>query len=172
MSDGQLGSPIFICGYPKSGTTLLLTLLDRHPELVVFPEETKFFKLVLDQADRCNPEFVLTNTGAKNLGVGEFRYTSGYRDYSALDFSAYRDCLELSWAESYRSERTLLETMIHCYARITGQTGRKYWVEKTPLNEKYLTKVINWWPNLRAIYIIRDPRDNYCSYRKLRDRRY
>lgn len=172
MSNGHLGSPIFICGYPKSGTTLLLALLDRHPELLVFPEETKFFKLVMGRPDRCNPEYVLTQTGTKNLGVGEFRYTSGYRDYSNLDFSAYRHCLQVRWANSDRSERSLLEAMISCYAQITEQISRKYWVEKTPLNEKYLSKVITWWPDLRAIYIVRDPRDNYCSYRKLRDRRF
>lgn len=33
----MLARPVFIVGYPKSGTTLLLSLLDAHPELVVIP---------------------------------------------------------------------------------------------------------------------------------------
>ena len=32
--------PVFICGHPKSGTSLLRNLLDSHSELVVYPEET------------------------------------------------------------------------------------------------------------------------------------
>ena len=37
-------SPVFICGHPKSGTSLLRNLLDSHPQLLVFPEETTFFR--------------------------------------------------------------------------------------------------------------------------------
>ena len=33
---------LFLGGCPKSGTTLLLSLLDGHPKLVVVPEETHF----------------------------------------------------------------------------------------------------------------------------------
>lgn len=35
---------VIISGYPKSGTTLLQSLLDYHPQLLVFPEEMKYFK--------------------------------------------------------------------------------------------------------------------------------
>lgn len=34
-----LGQPVFICGCPKSGTTLLASLLDGHSELLIIPEE-------------------------------------------------------------------------------------------------------------------------------------
>ena len=30
--------PVFICGHPKSGTSLLRAMLDSHPELLVYPE--------------------------------------------------------------------------------------------------------------------------------------
>ncbi len=32
----------FIAGQAKSGTTLLVALLDNHPELLVLPEETAY----------------------------------------------------------------------------------------------------------------------------------
>jgi hypothetical protein len=44
----------FIAGYPKSGTTLLLSLLDNHPQLVVVPEETLFFDRVRYSDDKVN----------------------------------------------------------------------------------------------------------------------
>ena len=37
----------FIAGQAKSGTTLLIALLDNHPELLVLPEETAYFPTVL-----------------------------------------------------------------------------------------------------------------------------
>ena len=37
----------FIAGQAKSGTTLLVALLDSHSELLVLPEETAYFPTVL-----------------------------------------------------------------------------------------------------------------------------
>ena len=38
-----LSRPVFVVGYPKSGTTLALALLDGHPQLAVIPGETRWF---------------------------------------------------------------------------------------------------------------------------------
>jgi hypothetical protein len=35
----------FVAGQAKSGTTLLAALLDSHPELLVLPQETAYFRL-------------------------------------------------------------------------------------------------------------------------------
>ena len=37
----------FIAGAAKSGTTLLVSLLDSHPELLVMPQDTAYFPTVL-----------------------------------------------------------------------------------------------------------------------------
>ena len=42
--------PVFIGGHPKSGTSLLRSLVDSHPQLVVYPEETMFFRGFLPKA--------------------------------------------------------------------------------------------------------------------------
>ena len=171
MPDNQESTPVFICGYPKSGTTLLLALLDSHPDLLVFPEETKFFRNIVGHPKRRNPEYVLEHTGARAFGYDEVRWASGYRDYSAIDFKAYKRCLNQRWAGCVKDEPSLLESIIRCFGQVTGQPHKPYWIEKTPLNENYLEKAVKWWPDLRAIYIIRDPRDNYCSYKKTRQKR-
>ena len=41
-----------IGGMAKTGTTLPLTLLDGHPDLVVFPEEFRFFHMKADRRGR------------------------------------------------------------------------------------------------------------------------
>src|SRR5512143_919970 len=45
-------APVFIAGHPKSGTSLLRSVLDSHPELVAYPEETSFFRRYLPKAAR------------------------------------------------------------------------------------------------------------------------
>jgi hypothetical protein len=37
-------------------------------------------------------------------------------------------------------------------------------VEKTPGNERHLDRLAAWYDDIRAIYIVRDPRDVYVSY--------
>ena len=48
-------SPVFIAGHPKSGTSLLRSVLDSHPELVAYPEETSFFRRYLPKTSRKKP---------------------------------------------------------------------------------------------------------------------
>ena len=38
---------VFLGGCPKSGTTLFLSLLDGHPDLLVFPVELDLFHKVI-----------------------------------------------------------------------------------------------------------------------------
>jgi len=168
MSEHGGMSPVMICGYPKSGTTLLLALLDRHPELLVFPEEGKFFKRELRETGTPTVEEALSRTGARGLRHDEIRPTSGYRDYSSIDFGLYEEAVQREWAASDHSWRALFEAIIFAYGEITDQLAASYWVEKTPRNERHLPEAQQWWPDLRAIYVLRDPRDNYCSYRRKR----
>jgi hypothetical protein len=159
--------PVFLCGFPRSGTTLLLALLDRHPELLVFPEETTFLAL-MGQLEYQTLDYYLTHTGASAFQYGEVTFPSGYRDYSDIDFAVYRQTVEKYWKASDKSEQALMESLIFAYGRVTGQLNKGYWVEKTPSNEDYLKQAQALWPRLRAIYVIRDPRDNYSSYRNKR----
>ena len=39
----------FAAGQAKSGTTLLIALLDGHPQLLVLPEETAYFPTALNK---------------------------------------------------------------------------------------------------------------------------
>jgi tetratricopeptide (TPR) repeat protein len=67
-------SPVFICGHPKSGTTLLLALLDFNQDLAVFPEETTFFRYFIKNK-RNNPW--LTQSLHRFITLTKCRYLMG-----------------------------------------------------------------------------------------------
>ncbi|NDJ77076.1 MAG: sulfotransferase [Chloroflexi bacterium] len=164
-------SPVFICGYPKSGTTLVLALMDSHPELLVFPEESKFLTQALDNPDRMNTDYLLTKTGPKNLGRGVLDGMPGHRDYSHIDFETYQAAAHrLATERAGDGPRSILESVILAFGEVTGHTDYRYWVEKTPHNEQHLDAAVRMWPDVTAVYILRDPRDNFGSYRLKRSR--
>lgn len=161
--------PIFLCGYPKSGTTLLLSLLDSHKELLVFPEELKFFQKILTirkRNDKIN--FMLSETGVRTPSLGKVNYPSGKRDYSAIDGEAYMGSLRKLLYGSKSSKDMFLSVYKNWKKYVSVETdAMKYFVEKTPGNELFIDLIKKWFPNSIFIYIVRDPRDNYLTYRKL-----
>ena len=90
------------------------------------------------------------------------------RDYSDVAFeevkAAYHRQLDLLG----RSIPNILTAAVLAFGEVTGQLSSKTlrWVEKTPYNELYTEQVYQWWPEARCIQTIRDPRDNYASYRR------
>ena len=180
-------SPIFICGYPKSGTTLLLSLLDQHPDLLVFPEETQFLRKamqhpktlqlqagrkpvrqLLHDGDALLIDHVLSFGGIRRLQQEDSSGGLGKTDYSDFVWHAYRNEVIRRYQSSQRSTRDLLESVVLAYGAVTNQADKRYWVEKTPHTELFLHDALRLWSNLKGVYIIRDPRDVYVSYRNKR----
>lgn len=169
--------PIFLGGHPKSGTSLLRALLDSHPQLVVYPEESKFFRHYLPQSSGFDIPAKLELARKSLIHIFTWQRQNqpasqeGYpdRDYSAIAFDdvnkAMTDIIEQAGC---RHEGDILSAAILAYGRVSGcwQTGARHWVEKSPYNEYYADQIYTWWPEARSIYIVRDPRDNHASYRR------
>ena len=163
-------STVFLCGYPKSGTTLLLSLLDNHLQLNTFPEELKTFSGVLKEKGLKNKiNNILTKTGAYVPKVGIANYPSGVRDYSSVNGEEYIESLEKLLLKS-TTDKELFTNIFKNWLLFSSNKKNfktiKYNVEKTPHNELYSGIALRWFNNSKFIYIIRDPRDNYLSYKK------
>jgi len=169
----NIDKPIFICGYPKSGTTLLTSLLDNHNELLVIPEEIKFFNKVLRQNKDDRIEYLLNHSNLKLLKIGKFRSPSGDRDYSGFDYNIFLEHFFKYWNSSNKGSENILESVVNGLSVALNSNFFKAWVEKTPGTEFHLNTIINWWPNAKFVYLIRDPRQNYCShfrYQKIKNK--
>ncbi|MCH7662779.1 MAG: sulfotransferase [Chloroflexi bacterium] len=167
--------PIFICGHPKSGTSLLRALLDGHPQLVVYPEESVFFKRFLPKtigmnldeqlalAEQCLIHIFTWNQEAPPASQEDFPD----RDYSAISFDDVREQMRgIITSNPPRHPGDILSAAVIAFGLVVGQAtpSAKFWLEKSPYNEQYTENIFSWWPRARCLYVVRDPRDNYFSY--------
>ena len=168
--------PIFICGHPKAGTSLLTSLLDGHPALVVYPEETLFFRRFLPAIEGKSDDEKLAL--ADELLIHFFQWNQENppehqkdypdRDYSEIDFDQVHDLLRDVILRGDGCDKQYLEGAVLAFGNVAGLLNdeTRYWVEKTPYNEFYSDQIFDWWPEAKCIHVIRDPRDNYVSYKK------
>lgn len=161
--------PCWILGFPKSGTTLLLSLLDGHSALSVFPEELRFFSNVSGKNDRVHQ--ILSNFGFKQILYESVeRSAGGMRDYTALPKEKIESEV-LNLPDDALTDRDLLVRLMEIWRNHgPGDPLEKViWVEKTTGNEKNLMRMQRWFGSQASyLYIVRDPRDVYCSLAKSR----
>jgi hypothetical protein len=168
--------PVFICGHPKAGTSLVRAILDSHPQLIVYPEETVFFRRFLPQSVGLDLQAQLELADKTLIHI--FRWNQdnpppsqeGFpdRDYSSISFDDIRQAMREKASEDYRHPGDILSSAVLAYGQVSGQieTQGLHWVEKSPYNEYYAEQIFTWWPEARCIHVVRDPRDNYSSYRR------
>ena len=163
---------VVISGLPKTGTTLPLTLLDGHPELIVFPEELRFMDSgCQNMKNRESVEKFFNNKNTKMLKTQSAEFTElrehagtgyGRRDYSNIDFDIFRKGVELV----FKYAETPLQRYFGIFLSYEIASGGDYstlkskglLVSKSPHNELYM---FSWerMLNLSGLYIwmVRDP---------------
>ncbi|MGH7942349.1 MAG: sulfotransferase family protein [Limisphaerales bacterium] len=154
---------LFIGGCQKSGTTLLMSLLDSHPRLVVFPEETTYlqrqYRFRRMKGYRAKLEFLLEGTAVKLLS------TPLYGGFDHPRFASLaRELVNRPWM----NDSLLFSETVRAYGIIMGADWRNCarWVEKTPRSETYPNELDQLFPEARLIQMVRDPRAVIASRKK------
>lgn len=173
---GLRDCPVFICGHPKAGTTLLRNLLDSHPQLVVFPEETLFFRRFLRKADGLGhqglidlAEKELVNIFGAQADQPDNPYGDSHQGYADISAKQLQDHLSARIAQDgLHHPGDVLSALVMAFGEVVGHPVEQacWWVEKTPFNEQFTDQILAWWPAARFIHLVRDPCDNYASYQR------
>jgi hypothetical protein len=136
---------IFLVGAPRSGTTILQSLLAAHPEITSFPE-TKFF------------QYLWSNRLKSRLPdrLHEFFHKEICRPDLCNESEIYKG--------SSTSDR--IKWFVEVLDRLTLEDGNNIWLEKTPEHVYFIQDILNYLPNAKFIHLVRNPLDVVASMRK------
>jgi hypothetical protein len=152
----------FIAGQAKSGTTLLVALLDNHAQLLVLPEETAYFPTVLTKyaprGRRAQFDYLTRQSLSNVLFGGPCKW--GKRSYATFPREKFLETFERAAFDPANSQEDLLVLMVKAYAATLGRPldsiGR--WVEKTPANRNHISEILRRFPHAKVLVTMRDPR--------------
>jgi len=178
----QLTKPIFLCGLGHSGTSLTKNLLDWHPDLyVVPPNELHFFR---------NLDYVNLRVGFSQMYQNKIMTKSDYEkdikknlEYfcnevyinrrnkdSGFDLESFKKNLMDS---NPQNDKELLICLMKEMANATldfdkTRIDKARYVFKSTFDEEYLLELLNWFPDMKIVYIFRNPYGCWVSTKRNR----
>jgi hypothetical protein len=154
---GAEGRPVFVGGCPRSGTTMLRTMLNSHPELAM-PHETRF----------------LVDAFRKRAKWGDMADVQSRRKLARWVIRRKKSRVE----RLVDDPQALLERMVHAPPTLgsvlsTGfqlyaeRQGKPRWGDKRPSYVLELDAVMKMFPDAQFVNVVRDPRAAVASIRKI-----
>lgn len=138
----------FIVGAPRSGTTLLQTVLSRHSKIFI-PPETEFFMTFGDEA---------VKTWGFDQYIRQFLASQRWKDQGLRD-SELRAEINRS-ARNVPTAREVFLAMMTLHARKQGKTRIG---EKSPHHCRCVWEILESFPDAKFIHLVRDARDVVAS---------
>jgi hypothetical protein len=149
--------PIFIVGAPRSGTTLLATLLSSHSQISC-GAETHFFPYL--EANHQQIPLILRDPAWPRQAT-EFMAALSLQDHRVHDLFGVEQQAIFDYLKSRRpSVQALLESLT---VQQMVATQKSRWAEKTPNHILHLESIRRLYPAAKIVRIVRDPRDSAIS---------
>lgn len=159
----------FILGMPRAGTKALMRALNSDPRVGSFGETLYWGRHWVEPDEhgalsREKIEKIANHIDGNHLQPegGEGMITEDGIGLSHKAAEAVRAC------EPGMNPGEVFEQMS---IRIMEETGRTYWVEKTPHHLQHLDRMIRFMPGLKALVMLRDPAAFLLSYKHQGDRK-
>lgn len=155
LTRGSVMSPIFIVGMPRSGTTLLTTILSAHPRIAISPEShfLTYWLPTYRHLDFDNPQ--------------EFQQfwqvLSQSKRFSYFDI-APEQTLKTILSKGSPTAATIFAGWLETYGE---RYNKPRWGEKTPLHYQHLEQLLTWFPQAQVLWMLRDPRAVTASLLKM-----
>ncbi len=147
--------PVFVVGIVRSGTTLMSMMLSAHPAIAMAPD-MHFINSWVQRHRHLEL--------SRPADFDEF-WTAFSRNerfcYLGIDADELRQYIEMNPPISFRG---VYLSILKAFA---VSLHKKRSGEKTPFTANHLDTLFGWFPDARAIYMLRDPRAVVNSLRKI-----
>jgi hypothetical protein len=143
VSDQRVGSVgrAFVVGCPRSGTTLLQSLLFAHPDVVSFPETFFFVRVVPSAPERWR----------RRIGVVSKMGPRALVELDSLGVAADPIPPRLPSITVGGYAKRFVRRM----DRAAVEHGATMWVEKTPRHARHVPAIERYVPDARFVHIVR-----------------
>ncbi|HBL15028.1 MAG TPA: sulfotransferase [Cyanobacteria bacterium UBA11162] len=141
---------LFLVGCPRSGTTLLQSLLAAHPQIYSFPE-SKFFQYLIPTYEPRRLALRIIASRHLRTRLAEF----------FKDEIRHPEMLKLLPKIPLMREYT--RRFINILDSLTTEQGKSIWLEKTPEHIHYIDYIEKFVPGVKFIHILRNGSDTVAS---------
>ncbi|MEH1127852.1 sulfotransferase family protein [Micromonospora sp. CPCC 206061] len=149
--------PIFVCGCPRSGTTLLQLMLHAHPRIAI-PPETRF---VLE-AYRIRRAFGELRDPEHRRALGRWIVDRPESRFADLNLDPAEVIQQIVAGPATLG--TALGVVFRAYAR---RFGKPRWGDKRPVYVSNIPILIRLFPDAQIVHIVRDGRDCVASLKQM-----
>lgn len=151
-------SPVFVIGFPRSGTSMTCRLLRRYLK-VSFGTESQFIIRYLQRL----PQFGNLN----DIGnVRRLMYAISTERFFARSRANWGFVFDVEKALGALTERTYAGVLHAIFGQLAEHNGMARWGDKTPAYNRNLRELDRLFPDAQFIHIVRDGRDVALSAQK------
>lgn len=165
--------PIFVSGLRKSGTSMVKNLLDGHPDLFVHPpNEVHLFRYSEHEAAIKDKQGQDSDPAALLDRLAQIKFVQRMNDDSAKDYrpqvdldrfdEAVMDYTPSSYADVYEA---LFTSMADASTHFDGDLDVQRPASKTVLDTEFFPDLREWFPDLKFVYVLRNPYGHFASAR-------
>lgn len=155
----------FIIGRPRSGTTLIRTLLDAHPSVKVPPEYPVILSLFSRFGNRRKWNNNLLHEFDKCFKAPP---PSENWKYSYLRINEAQLKQNVGSLEDNVGVEDIVKAYYLSYTSIFDKEEVKLLGDKNPLFSSYASRLAHLFPTAKFLFVTRDYRDNYMSIKRFK----
>ncbi len=152
---------LFIVGTPRSGTSLLQTLLACHPQTRPIPESYLFADLTptVGQANGLPPTWRRPIPTTLSVPAAQ-RFITGLRQRRVPDYIDWSQFI----SDCTIGDRVNIAQLVRYFFALHATGNSQLIIEKTPTHLYFIDEICTLLPDARFVQIVRDPRDQICSF--------
>ena len=172
----------FVIGPARSGTTLMISLLDSHPELSVVPLEIKFYANYFERFNanvsyaKLN-DFMLNQSKIRVLKEHKISTldpcNTGFVNFKNVDYQVIKEEMQRNIMKYSNDFKLSMVGKYICdfhvaYNKALGLPVKKgFAVKEGNHGLPYINEIKGDFKNARFVVIVRDPRDMYTSFKRI-----